>query len=643
MPESESRAFEIKYKDGGLKIPRGNNYLLIIGIDDYMHVGKLQNAVRDAKAFKKLLIDKYHFSEEYALCLFDNEATYSRIDQGLRSLHKKIKKGDNLLIYFSGHGHYDEFYGDGYWIPVDAQYEDNRGYFSYKDIISALAKIESQHTFMIVDSCYSGAVLVENTRDSNGHDPREKDPSRWILASGRNEVVPDGKVGGHSPFAVQLLDTLDRYADEGISVLSLVDKVTRSTIHNGKQKPIGRPIQNTGDKGGQFIFYPKSMDLGKVSMKSLPETQNPSINSREIHAVKTKKKASFGPLLLSLSLLFAAILGLAFSAFVPKKNLRIKAEIEAEQFSFQQKEGTYNFRGIPLTYCRFTDFEKISLEADKFTFNRSGNVINRKLENELSFESMGEKGISTPIRSSLLFESLQISEGSKLNFSRIDPDKFSSRIKVGIEQDNPEKIVMSYLDSANLELEYIDFSSQEDIGFIDELSSLTIFGPAVSARRQISVWPSNSFSLSFDINDSEDSVQLNTGEIGLSKPHFFKRENSNENVPVSSIISGKIFFLNQDQEIYKSHTLSSGEKLALIGDKEFNLSKMLLSEKGYSLELDAVPERVEIDGANILNPPYINWLWQNHRLLFLISVFIYFFLFLLSLPPLRKKMIGIFK
>ena len=154
-------------------------------------------------------------------------------------------------------------------------------YFSYNNIVAAIRRIPTQHTFLIVDSCYSGAILVQDTRSNSQRDPREDDPSRWILASGRNEVVPDGRAGGNSPFSEQLLDVLNRYADKGIAVLSLVDKVTTATIHNGKQKPIGRPLYNAGDKGGQFVFHPR----GTVHATAT-ETNSPKVVREHIYKAR---------------------------------------------------------------------------------------------------------------------------------------------------------------------------------------------------------------------------------------------------------------------------------------------------------------------------------------------------------------------
>lgn len=241
------------------------------------------------------MLNKYRFDQSRVLELFNEKATYEGIDKSLRLLSNNVKSEDSLIIYFSGHGHYDEWYKEGFWIPVEARYKQNKDYFPYTYLVRAIKNINSRHTFVIADSCYSGAVLVDGSRNTDQKDRREKDPSRWILASGRNEVVPDGIAGGNSPFAEQLLYTLDRYSGEGIPVLSLVDKVTTATIHNGKQQPIGRPLQNTGDKGGQFIFHPKrneALDWMEAEKKNSIQAYN--VYLKVYPKGKYREEASWG-------------------------------------------------------------------------------------------------------------------------------------------------------------------------------------------------------------------------------------------------------------------------------------------------------------------------------------------------------------
>lgn len=259
MPEDKKRALHFDEIDSEPLVKR-NNYLLAIGIDNYLHCAKLHNAVKDAKAFSKLMANRFQFEEKHIQSLFDQEATRKNIIAVFRDLVKKITPDDNLLVYFSGHGHFDELLDEGHWIPVDAKYEEEDEYLSYNKIMTIVRAIKSHHTFMIVDSCYSGSVFV-GTDKSTVTERLEKDPSRWLFASGRNEVVSDGSVGENSPFAEQLLSALERYAGEGISASSLVNKVVAATTYNSNQTPIGRALQDVGDRGGEFVFRPKMDEI----------------------------------------------------------------------------------------------------------------------------------------------------------------------------------------------------------------------------------------------------------------------------------------------------------------------------------------------------------------------------------------------
>ena len=251
MPES--RNFDIPNPGEAPRQGRGKNYLLAIGIDQYQHVGKLSNAVRDARMVSELLEERYGF--EHRQLLFDEEATRRKIRNVLREQIRRVGKEDNLVIYFSGHGHYDKELGDAYWVPVDARFGDDTDYISYDFIRRSVAAMQAHHIFLVVDSCYSGAIMVRKREESLQR--FEKDPSRWMLASGRNEVVPDGISGENSPFARQFLDVLTRYSAEGIRVSELVNKVTTAVIHDSFQTPIGRPLFQVGDKGGEFVFRAK--------------------------------------------------------------------------------------------------------------------------------------------------------------------------------------------------------------------------------------------------------------------------------------------------------------------------------------------------------------------------------------------------
>ena len=236
----------------------GKNYLLAIAIDDYQHIPKISNAVRDVEAFIKIMTTRYQFEPQYITFIKDAEATKRRIEQAFMRLIKVVTPRDNLIVYFSGHGRHDEHFS-GNWVPVDAgsAEDDWPDYLSNSLVKDYLNKIKSFHTFVIVDSCFSGSLLIDKGKEKFSGDRRDSEPSRWGLTSGKKEIVSDEvPPGRHGPFANALLDVL-RNADQPLSVKRICDLVLDKVAANANQTPMGAPLMIPGHQGGQMVLYPK--------------------------------------------------------------------------------------------------------------------------------------------------------------------------------------------------------------------------------------------------------------------------------------------------------------------------------------------------------------------------------------------------
>ena len=235
--------------------PRGTNYLLAIAINDYLHCSKLNNTVRDVEAFIELMTTRYHFDPAHVTFIKDSEATEKRIRRAFDLLIDVVTEQDNLIVYFSGHGRHHERRG-GYWIPVEAGTSDDdwSDYISNDVVKSYLSKIKSFHTFLIADSCFSGSLFIDKSKEKFSGDRRDTEPSRWGLTSGKKEIVSDGRPGTHSPFATALLDVL-RKADQPPNVMRICDLVLEKVAANTEQTPMGSPLQVPGHQGGQMVLY----------------------------------------------------------------------------------------------------------------------------------------------------------------------------------------------------------------------------------------------------------------------------------------------------------------------------------------------------------------------------------------------------
>ena len=236
---------------------KGVNYLLAIAIDEYQHCLKLNNAVRDVESFVDVLLKYYQFEQENLIFLKNEEATSKNIEQVFSRLTNIVDRQDNLVIYFSGHGLYDERQG-GFWIPVEAQPGDDNwaNYFSNDAVRSYLSKINSFHTFLIADSCFSGSLFIDKRVEKFPSYRRDTLPSRWGLTSGKKEIMSDGQPGQKSPFATKLLDML-LFSVQPPRVMQICDLVLNNVVPNAQQIPIGSPLRVPGHQGGEFVFLSK--------------------------------------------------------------------------------------------------------------------------------------------------------------------------------------------------------------------------------------------------------------------------------------------------------------------------------------------------------------------------------------------------
>lgn len=234
---------------------KANNYLFVVGINDYREWPKLNNAVKDANDVVSLLLSKYEFQFENLTFIKNELATRTNIYNGLRGLIEKITPNDNLVVYFSGHGYFDKLLNEGYWIPIEAATNSPAEYISNTDILKMLGSINSQHTFLVADACFSGALFTDTRRGYTEN--VEKFRSRWGLASGRLEAVSDGSEGTNSPFAKHFLQFLRENQKDKFPVSELVQYVKVQVAEESNQTPVGNPLKSLGDEGGEFIFYRK--------------------------------------------------------------------------------------------------------------------------------------------------------------------------------------------------------------------------------------------------------------------------------------------------------------------------------------------------------------------------------------------------
>lgn len=269
----------------------GTYRALIVGINEYQdsNISDLQTAVNDAEEMARILTKYYGFTTEL---LLDQNATRKAIYQALRDLVISSKADDSVLIYYAGHGDLDRTFDDGWWIPSDAKGGDPVTYLDNGMVQKAIRSMKARHVLLISDACFSGTLFGGKTRkapkviDNNYYLSLYNEKSRWGMTSGNKTPVADSGTQGHSVFAYQLLKNLRENKKPYISTQEIYTKIAPVISNNSDQTPLCRPIHNTGDQGGEFVFITVNNSAEYSSVDTKPGallTVNSNISGAEVY------------------------------------------------------------------------------------------------------------------------------------------------------------------------------------------------------------------------------------------------------------------------------------------------------------------------------------------------------------------------
>jgi len=278
------------------KMTTGHNWLLIIGIDNYIEWPKLKTAVHDAQAVKDILIERYDFSADHVISILDLQGTRHKILNALKKLASQLTPLDRLVIFYAGHGHIDNITKVGSWIPVDAGLNDVSARITNFEIKSYLRidAIKAKHILLISDSCFSGEFFRSNQTQpiKNSHETIQKSwqkTSRMAITSGGIEPVVDQGFKDHSVFSHFLLDTLQQNNKHYLPVSELFENIKSGVIVNAKQTPIYGILLDTGAQiGGEMVFCLDPMFHIKSVNKKETQLQHLEQEARQIQAYEQR-------------------------------------------------------------------------------------------------------------------------------------------------------------------------------------------------------------------------------------------------------------------------------------------------------------------------------------------------------------------
>jgi hypothetical protein len=270
-----------------------NNILFVVGIDRYGSPAwpDLNNATLDSREIISVLTERYGF-ETYPQPLYNDAATKKNIIDGLTELRQYVAKGDNVVVYFAGHGQMNPVSGRGYWVPYGASLDIDT-LLENSILKDFMEDIDVQHALLISDSCFSGTFL-SRTRGPGGavtYADLDRKKSRWMFASGREERVSDGNPGEHSPFSRYMLQYLNENDNRYTSVKEIVRYVSALTMKASHQSPFGSPFSNIGDEGGEMVFTLKENFYTQEKQETRGTTHTVKLRNEQL--LNSKRDESF--------------------------------------------------------------------------------------------------------------------------------------------------------------------------------------------------------------------------------------------------------------------------------------------------------------------------------------------------------------
>jgi len=229
-------------------------YALIIGVEEYddPNINPLSEPLKDAKKLYNVLSDHYTFEKEN-ITLLENP-TKGDIIGKLHELRYKIKEEDNLLIFYAGHGYWDEEMGNGYWLPKDAAHDNPVNWLPNTDLTNYLNVLKSKHILLVADACFSGGIFRTRNAFNNvaAIEKLYQLKSRKAITSGTLKEVPDKSIF-LKYFTQRLVENKEKY----LTTEQLFSSLRMAVMNNSPNIPQYGTIQNVGDEGGDFIFIKK--------------------------------------------------------------------------------------------------------------------------------------------------------------------------------------------------------------------------------------------------------------------------------------------------------------------------------------------------------------------------------------------------
>lgn len=249
---------------------RSTRWALLVGVDNYIELGRLQYAGNDQRALAEQLAAS-GFPQDQVFLLHDqaSENKYlpfrENIEKSLTLVLGLAEPGDLVIVGFSGHG--VQLDGKSYICPVDARLDKLPATLvPLDDIYQRLGKCRASLKLLVVDACRNNVVpagrrsmaMSRSLGEFAGAQERPPEGILLLASCGGGQVSMEDEKFGHGVFMHYVLEGLrGRAANEegAVSLAGLYDYASLQTKKyvarkfNEQQTPALR-----GEINGPFVI-----------------------------------------------------------------------------------------------------------------------------------------------------------------------------------------------------------------------------------------------------------------------------------------------------------------------------------------------------------------------------------------------------
>lgn len=253
-------------------------FALVIGISRYKTISGLDYADRDAQAIRELIKEK---SETPIIrYLENNTATFTNFQAEIKYLEQNADEDDNIIIFFSGHGGYDD-HGQAFLttFDIDPDLPTDRGIY-YSDSPPKWAQyLKAKNILILLDACFSGASInggrVKSIMPQRGIrlDLTSKNIGAYsrkiviLSSSNSNQVSRESTIHSQGEFTFHLLEAMKGGADNNndgiIDLPEIADYIRDKMKAEGRQQIIVAP-----PNGYTFTVARKTQDKYRLHLSS---------------------------------------------------------------------------------------------------------------------------------------------------------------------------------------------------------------------------------------------------------------------------------------------------------------------------------------------------------------------------------------